>query len=160
MNLYQIGGIVFTVLVAVISYFIFTKAKSNKIAQLTPAPKIKNKKFKILTELSKAISVRQPYAELIMMGLKTEEYRSIPTNIRGRIYIYASNTLEKDLDGIEQTKKSADELPRGVLIGTVEIKDCIGSKAEGFAWQLENPMRLPQVLKPKNKPQPVWFNPF
>lgn len=70
MNLYQIGGIVFTVLVAVISYFIFTKAKSNKIAQLTPAPKIKNKKFKILTELSKAISVRQPYAELIMMGLK------------------------------------------------------------------------------------------
>ena len=125
-----------------------------------PAPKIESKKLKILTELSKAISVRQPYAELIMMGLKTEEYRSISTNIRGRIYIYASNTLEKDLDGIEQTKKSADELPRGVLIGTVEIKDCIGSKAEGFAWQLESPMRLVQPLKPKNKPQPVWFNPF
>lgn len=28
--------------------------------------------------VKRAISVRQPYAEMIMLGLKNEEYRSIP----------------------------------------------------------------------------------
>lgn len=157
MNFYQIGVLIFILLVVIIGYFFFYKAKSNKVSMIKPAPK---PKLKILTELTKAISVRQPYAELIMMGIKIEEYRSIPTNIRGRVYIYASNTLEKDEDGISQTNKTAEELPRGFLIGTVEIKDCRGSKSQGFAWHLENPIRLPELLRPKNKPQPVWFNPF
>lgn len=37
-----------------------------------------------------ALSVRQPYAEYIMRRTKRVEYRTIRTNIRGRIYIYAS----------------------------------------------------------------------
>ena len=38
----------------------------------------------------RAISIRQPYVELIFRGEKKAEYRSIPTNIRERVYIYAS----------------------------------------------------------------------
>src|SRR5688572_10348552 len=39
----------------------------------------------------RALSVRQPYAELIMRGIKTVEYRSRPTRIIGeRFFIYAS----------------------------------------------------------------------
>src|SRR4051812_3124884 len=38
-----------------------------------------------------ALSIRQPYAELIMRGIKRIEYRSRPTRIIGeRFYIYAS----------------------------------------------------------------------
>jgi hypothetical protein len=38
-----------------------------------------------------ALSIRQPYAELILRGLKTIEYRSRPTRIIGeRFYIYAA----------------------------------------------------------------------
>jgi hypothetical protein len=35
----------------------------------------------------RALSVRQPYAEMIMRGEKTVEYRSKPTNIRERVYV-------------------------------------------------------------------------
>ena len=38
----------------------------------------------------RALSIRQPYAELILRGVKTIEYRSRPTKIIGeRFYIYA-----------------------------------------------------------------------
>jgi predicted transcriptional regulator len=39
----------------------------------------------------RALSIRQPYAELILRGIKPIEYRSRPTKIIGeRFYIYAS----------------------------------------------------------------------
>ena len=38
-----------------------------------------------------ALSIRQPYAELILRGVKTAELRSAPTRIVGeRFYIYAA----------------------------------------------------------------------
>ena len=38
----------------------------------------------------KALSIRQPHAEAIMRGVKPIEYRFRSTNVRGKIYIYAS----------------------------------------------------------------------
>lgn len=38
----------------------------------------------------RALSVRQPWAELIMLGDKEIEYRNYPTDVRGIVYIYAS----------------------------------------------------------------------
>jgi predicted transcriptional regulator len=38
----------------------------------------------------RALSVRQPYAELIMRGEKSVEYRSRPTKIRELLYVYAA----------------------------------------------------------------------
>jgi predicted transcriptional regulator len=38
----------------------------------------------------RAISIRQPWVELILRGVKKKEYRSQPTNIRERVYLYAS----------------------------------------------------------------------
>ena len=40
----------------------------------------------------RALSIRHPYAEQILRGKKKAEYRSRPTNIRERVYIYASLT--------------------------------------------------------------------
>ena len=52
----------------------------------------------------------------------------------------------------------SDDLPRGVLIGTVEI---FNTKDYGeFHWHLEKPKRATKLLKPKKQPQPVWFNLF
>ena len=110
--------------------------------------------------VKRAISIRQPYAELIMQGLKDEEYRSIPTRIRERIYIYASNTLEASEDYSGELGVAMTKLPRGVLVGTVEVVGCEGSSEEGYAWILERPIRLKELVKPVRKPQPVWFNPF
>ena len=44
------------------------------------------------TVQNRALSIRQPYAEMILRGIKKIEYRTMRTNIRGRVYIYASLT--------------------------------------------------------------------
>ena len=52
-----------------------------------------------------------------------------------------------------------ENLPRGMMVGTVEIADCVGSDGE-YEWILANPQRLPEPLPPAEQPQPVWFYPF
>jgi hypothetical protein len=103
----------------------------------------------------RALSVRQPYAELILQGVKKEEYRSRATKITGTVYIYASLTADVD----NAYDYPIDGLATGMLVGTIDIVGCKKNK-HGYAWQLGNPIRLKQNLKPVKKPQPVWFNPF
>lgn len=98
----------------------------------------------------RALSVRQPYADQIIKGTKRVENRSRPTKVRGRIYIYASET---------PASPKGEVLPRGVIIGTVEISNCTGDP-DNYRWQLRNPKPLSRPKKPKGRPQPVWFNPF
>ena len=110
--------------------------------------------------ITRAISIRQPYVEQILRGVKVREYRSVPTNIRERVFLYASQKpaywFDYDLLGFE-----LDELPRGVVVGTVEIVGCEWhSKANSYAYLLANPKRLRQPRKPVNQPQPIWFRPF
>jgi hypothetical protein len=108
--------------------------------------------------VTRALSIQQPFAEQIMQGKKKYEYRTIPTHIRERIYVYASKTVGPK----ERWEKSGFEpgsLPTGVLVGTVEIVDC-KEHPDYFAWKLALPKRAKRMLKPKNQPQPVWFRPF
>jgi hypothetical protein len=96
-----------------------------------------------------------------MRGVKQIEYRSAPTKIRGRIYVYASLGRYAGEDEVEMMEKygiddaTCDELPRGVLIGTVELYDC-----DGGEWMLREPQRESVLRKPEKHPQPIWFNPF
>jgi len=105
-----------------------------------------------------ALSIRQPYAELILRGLKRVEYRTRATKRRSRIYIYASSK-QGDSGAFDEIGLRAGELPTGVLIGTVEIVACIGAPGD-YEWHLSAPRRLKRMLKPKNHPQPSWFYPF
>jgi hypothetical protein len=106
----------------------------------------------------RALSIRQPYAEQILRGSKKIEYRSRPTNIRERVYIYASLTpgYSEDWDAMQM---QPGDLPSGVLVGTVEISDCRGKPGD-YEWHLTKPDRLKRKLTPKKHPQPVWFYPF
>ena len=107
---------------------------------------------------NRALSVRQPFAEQIMRGTKMIEYRSKPTNIRGRIYIYASKTPgHKSV--FEKMKSKPGDYPVGVLVGTVEIVNCKGEPYD-YEWHLAKPKRLKRLIKPDRHPQPVWFKPF
>jgi len=113
-----------------------------------------------------ALSIRQPHAEAIMRGIKKIEHRSKPTTVRGRIRIYAClhrYPAEEEawmLSGqYGMTDVSSDDLPRGVLIGTVELYDCTGAAGK-YVWHLRNPERATRLLKPTKQPQQVWFNPF
>ena len=108
-----------------------------------------------------AISIRQPYAEQILLGLKSEEYRSRITHIRGRVYLYASKG-RGDPDGFRALGMEPGELPVGVIVGTVEIVNCKYCKEGGgyYSYELKHPERLREPLIPKNHPQPCWFYPF
>jgi hypothetical protein len=106
----------------------------------------------------KALSIRQPWAELIMRGIKITESRSRPTTIRERIYIYAAKGRvdpQDEADCAADHGIDVDSLPRGVIVGTVEIYDC-----DGDEWQLRKPERARRLRKPDNHPMPVWFTPF
>ena len=106
----------------------------------------------------RALSIRQPFAEEIMLGKKKHECRGIRTNIRERVYIYAS-LKPADRKNWDEAGFEVGQLPTGVIVGTVEIVGCEG-KAGDYRWKLSRPERLRRMIKPKNRPQPVWFRPF
>jgi hypothetical protein len=105
----------------------------------------------------RALSIRQPFAELIMTGEKKIEYRSRPTKLRERVYIYACKTRGYP-ESYEEHGLEPDELPHGVLIGTVEIVDCVDCGE--FEWHLANPKQLKKPLAVNAIPQPGFFWPF
>jgi hypothetical protein len=107
---------------------------------------------------NRAISIRQPYVEAILCGIKKIEYRSQPTRIRGRVYLYAS-LKPGDPAYYSQMNVEPGMLQTGVLLGTVEIVACIGVPGD-YEYHLANPQRLPEPIKPEKHPQPVWFKPF
>jgi hypothetical protein len=76
----------------------------------------------------RALSIRQPWAELILRGVKTIEGRTKRTNKKGeRVHIYAGlQRIEPDEESRIAAEFSidVDALPRGVLVGTVEIVGC------------------------------------
>lgn len=72
----------------------------------------------------RVLAVRQPWASLIVEGLKTIEVRSRPTNLRERIAIYASRTTSsEDFYNVKDLlfQLDYDLLPIGKIIGTVFI---------------------------------------
>lgn len=105
-----------------------------------------------------ALSVRQPYAEMILRDTKTIEFRSAPTSRRERVYVYAS-LKPGPRDDFAALKLEPGELPTGVLVGTVEIVDCQGKPGD-YEWHLARPQRLKKLVRPKRQPQPAWFHPF
>ncbi len=109
-------------------------------------------------ERLRALSIRQPYAELIMLGKKKIEYRSKPTRIRERVYVYASMTPGHSAD-FHRLKLKPGDLPTGVLVGTVEVTGCREGN-DGCEWLLARPKRLDKALRPEKHPQPAWFYPF
>lgn len=109
-------------------------------------------------KIERALSIRQPYAEMILRGTKKIEYRSVRTHVRERVYIYASKT-PGDPGLMAKMVRKCGELPVGVIVGSVEIVDCTGEEGD-YEWHLARPKRLAKTLEPKNHPQPLWFRPF
>ena len=109
-------------------------------------------------KITRAISIRQPFVEQILRGEKRAEYRSIPTNIRERIYLYASAKPHPNPSLWRSIDRAPGCLPAGAVVGTVEIVGCRWNGRD-YAYQLARPRRLRKPLKPRNRPQPVFWKP-
>lgn len=72
---------------------------------------------------ARALSVRQPWATLIMMGRKGVESRGTNCKRRGRVYIHASATKLGPVERAIAIREGLDPdaLPRGAILGSVEI---------------------------------------
>lgn len=107
-----------------------------------------------------ALSVRQPFAEQILRGLKRFEYRSQRTHKRGRVYLYASLGGVDDAEEWRKLGVETGAVCRGAVVGTVEIVGCDWcAQHRCYRWHMKAPRRL-KPRRPRNHPQPVWFYPF
>jgi len=81
----------------------------------------------------KALSIRQPYAWLIVNGFKDVENRDWPTKFRGRVLIHAGVTYPKreyaddaeDYAASYAIKFPAREEMIGGIVGVATIVDCV-----------------------------------
>jgi hypothetical protein len=119
----------------------------------------------------KALSIRQPWASLILKARKDIENRCWPTKVRGRVLIHAAKgmtraeqedaiafavaAIKADPRNAEAGKRTTlrelgfafDDLSRGGIVGSVEIVDCVSkSDSPWFVGEFGFVLRDPQVL--------------
>lgn len=113
------------------------------------------------------ISVRQPWAWLIMHGGKDIENRSWPTKVRGRVFIHASKGVTKrewedawdyvrqiapDIWAKAHKEIEAGTIERGGIVGSVEIVDCVNES--------DSPWYMGQYGFVLRNPEPMEFRPM
>lgn len=69
----------------------------------------------------KALSLKQPYVELILEGKKKIELRKWNTHFRGEFLLHASKNV--DNEAIKRFGFAAMNLPTGVIAGKATIRD-------------------------------------
>ena len=77
----------------------------------------------------KVLTIKQPWATLIMQGDKKYEFRSWQTKYRGELLIHAGKSFDKE--AIKRLEKYLPEnLPLGKILGKVRLIDCIKMSPE------------------------------
>lgn len=131
----------------------------------------------------RVLSIKEPFASLVALGIKKIETRSWKTNYRGEIYIHAS--LTKNVIKDEKRKEKLLSLfpdnydfKQGYIICKAYLKDCIYMDEEfisnikkdeteylcghydvgRYAWVLENVELLDKVIPAKGKLGIWYFN--
>ena len=95
------------------------------------------------------LSVQQPWASLLVLGIKDVENRTWPTRYRGPLRIHAGKAINgeqcEDVVTWEITPEQAELLrstfgrltigafPRGGIIGVVELVDCVQNSQSKWA---------------------------
>lgn len=79
----------------------------------------------------KVISIKQPWASLIVYGYKEFEFRNWKTKFRGEVLIHASQKVEQQ--PMQHFKHLPIEFPTGAIIGSVIIRDCLPVTPE---WEM------------------------
>ena len=117
----------------------------------------------------KALTIKEPWASLIINGYKEYEFRSWKTNYRGKILIHAGMSMDKDM--ISRFKDYDLKYMSGCIIGEADLVDCIlvdkefinnlreinpivyaqSNHIENYAWKLENVRKYRKVVYTKGK---------
>lgn len=117
----------------------------------------------------KVLTIKEPWASLIINRYKKYEFRSWKTKYRGKILIHAGMSLEKD--AAKRFSEYNLEYYKGAIIGEATITDCIlvdtklneelrkinplvyarSNHVETYAWKLENIKKYDKPIYIKGK---------
>ena len=116
----------------------------------------------------KVLTIKQPWATLIMQGYKRFEFRSWQTKYRGDLLIHAGKGIDKE--AIKRLEKYLPkELLTGKILGKVTLVDCIkmspefkerllkenkdiyakSSFQENYGWQIDNVQVFKEPIETK-----------
>ena len=84
--------------------------------------------------MAKALSIMQPWAHLVVNGIKQVENRTWTTDYRGLVLIHASATYAREAHRDLRRMKVPipDVLPRGALVGFAELVDVVTDSLDPF----------------------------
>lgn len=117
----------------------------------------------------KALTIKEPWASLIIEGYKKYEFRSWKTKYRGKILVHAGLSVEKDM--LKRFKDYKIDVKPGYILGEVTITDCIlvdekfnkelreidpivygrSNHVENYAWKIENVIKYDEPIPCKGK---------
>lgn len=102
----------------------------------------------------KALSIRQPWAWLILHGYKDIENRTWQTSYRGVLAIHASKTVDRqtvaDIGDIGEITLPT-VLPTGGIVGLATLTDCVTSDPSPWfygpiGWILTDPVVIDPLI--------------
>lgn len=117
----------------------------------------------------KALTIKEPWASLIIEKYKKYEFRSWKTKYRGKILIHAGLSVEKDM--MQRFKDYDISIKPGYIIGEATLTDCIlvdenfnkelraidpivygrSNHAKTYAWKLEDIVKYEKPIPCKGK---------
>ena len=117
----------------------------------------------------KALTIKEPWATLIIEGYKKYEFRSWKTNYRGKILIHAGKNIE--YNKLNKFKDYNLSYSYGEIIGEAVLVDCIkvtdkfdkelksinslvygnSDHIDKYAWKLENVKKYDKTIKINGK---------
>lgn len=112
----------------------------------------------------KALTIRQPWASLIIAGIKTVENRSWPAAHRGLLAVHAGLGTDPEALKAHRGLLPPGPLPRGVILGTVNVTGCVRDSPSPWAepgcwhWILKNPQPLAEPV-PRTGRLGLWTVP-
>lgn len=87
----------------------------------------------------KVITLKQPWATLVIEGYKKYEFRTWKTNYRGEIYIHAGKGVDKE--AIKRLESLNLKYPKSKILGKVVIEDCLELDSKlNYEISKENPL--------------------
>lgn len=87
----------------------------------------------------KVLTIKQPYASMIINNYKTYEFRTWKTNYRGKLLIHAGGSIDKE-DMKYFSYLNISSFPSKAIIGECTLTDCIliDDKFDKYLYDLDN----------------------
>lgn len=97
----------------------------------------------------KCLSIKQPWADLILQGKKPEEFRSRDTKFRGEFCIHASK--KPDMAAMKEKGFDPKNFTYGCIVGKAKITATKQYGPKDYGWQLADPKRLIKPIPKKGQ---------